>query len=70
MRHLWLPIDTAPKDGTFVLCALESGHISILQFCRDGYWRRDVFSELKRAPTHWMPLPEPPALAPAPECAA
>jgi hypothetical protein len=56
----WSTIETAPRDGTFVLCALPSGHVAISQFCRDGYWRRGAFSELSPAPTHWMALPKAP----------
>jgi hypothetical protein len=57
----WLPIETSPKDGTFVLCALRYGHVTILQFCSEGHWRSGVFSDARQVPTHWMPLPEPPA---------
>lgn len=58
----WRPISTAPKDGTFVLCFHESGHINVMQFCSDGYWRATVLDRLhKWHPTHWQPLPAPPA---------
>ncbi|CAB4188119.1 Domain of unknown function DUF551 [uncultured Caudovirales phage] len=64
----WQPIETAPKDGTWIL----------------GYWRDQRITEYPRVifandcsqhdvwytadnrdfgpvyPTHWMPLPEPP----------
>jgi hypothetical protein len=53
----WRPIAEAPRDGTFVLCALRSGHITIMRFCRDDYWRRDVFSELRQTPQWFRPLP-------------
>lgn len=61
----WQPIETAPKDGTFILCAHKSGHINI---CRwhveipnyeksDAYWRARVYEgEGLWKPTHWMPL--------------
>jgi hypothetical protein len=55
----WLPIETAPKDGTEIL--LTDGH-----YKRTGYWARrieawsiDTVVSLNM-PTHWMPLPEPP----------
>ena len=53
------PIETAPKDGTYVLCAHKGGHINILQFTNigGGYWRNE---HGRWSPTHWMPLPEPP----------
>jgi hypothetical protein len=57
----WRPIEEAPRDGTFILCALPSGHVTILQYCREGRWRRDVFSELALQPSCWRPLPAPPA---------
>jgi hypothetical protein len=52
----WLPIETAPKDGTEVL--LTDG-----AYKRTGYWARrantwsvDTAVGLK-PPTHWLPLP-------------
>jgi hypothetical protein len=62
----WQPIETAPKDGTFVLCCHESGHINILQFNGNASdlsqpaWRKDCYSGQTFRPTHWMPLPKPP----------
>lgn len=63
------PIETAPRDGTFVLVAGPSGYIDTpLRFaaCRyaPGYadpWRDhagDGFEDGGPAPTHWMPLPK------------
>lgn len=57
----WRDISTAPRDGTRVLL-LDKGYVF------EGYrlpdtkiWKRDgaVWSQYK--PTHWMPLPHPPA---------
>ena len=59
----WLPIDSAPKDGTNILVA-----------CRDtpeagiAYWSRRGWLDIEDdegwcegfGPTHWMPLPAAP----------
>jgi hypothetical protein len=71
----WLPIDSAPKDGTLVLVGeledcgfvLERGGSSI-QFYQNvaryegGKWQ--AWGQ-NFQPTHWRPLPPPPAAAPS-----
>ena len=73
----WQPIETAPKDGQYVLVFdPESRRSRVCQWDREfeygrsgyiGAWTdRPVLSfgceECKSyQPTHWMPLPEPPA---------
>jgi hypothetical protein len=65
------PIETAPKDGTYVLLFGHSGcHDTPLRcdVCRyDVEYRHlqpwvnyneDLFLDSGDAPTHWMPLPE------------
>lgn len=62
----WLPIETAPRDGTQVLinCATTTRE-SFVAFFDTAIWMfYGKFGEpgsigLKN-PTHWMPLPEPP----------
>ena len=62
----WQPIETAPKDGTYILLigtqaglpdkrwiAPVTGHWST-----NRTWHCDSFN--LNNPTHWMPLPEPP----------
>ena len=61
---MWQPIETAPKDGSFILLATPKGRIA------DGFWSPvyGVWSwpYVMVEPTHWMPLPELPGAQPAP----
>lgn len=62
----WQPIDSAPKDGTFILLFTPSGIVE----CRyeDSWEPQGCYSTydghgcvaLNDTPTHWMPLPTPP----------
>jgi hypothetical protein len=69
----WQPIESAPKDGSSILAyfprALETGK----PYLGEVWWRRDwmgPFSDGLESsarldlcdPTHWMPLPSPPAV--------
>lgn len=71
----WQPIETAPKDGTRVLlfCPAQIG-IVVGHWCNNSYhkkprpyWTNDqenlwgVATTRGYQPTHWMPLPQPPA---------
>lgn len=75
----WLPIDTAPKDGTNVILAVMGGpNGPAIGEARwwdndggDWWWAGNSpgdyhggpVSEINFGmPTHWMPMPEPPAL--------
>lgn len=63
----WKAIDTAPKDGTEVLVS-EGRDLPMYV----AYWDDEVErwidpgmsphadAQFENAPTHWMPLPEPP----------
>ena len=73
----WQPIETAPKDGSYILIAGE-GRVTIGFYHEDkgktliadakpywqdydrSYWDRFETDDSWFAPTHWMPLPEPP----------
>tara|TARA_R110000772_G_scaffold201302_2_gene311663 strand:+ start:516 stop:815 length:300 start_codon:yes stop_codon:yes gene_type:complete len=54
----WLPIETAPRDGTELL--LWQRGVG----CGVSWWGHDPDNEdlgwYKFNPTHWMPLPSPP----------
>ena len=70
---LWMPIETAPKDGKDVLVYTDNGLVRLAFFdtARGGVWSswpgRNEYQ-----PTHWMRLPTAPQAqaAPAPEPSA
>lgn len=56
----WMPIETAPRDGTLFLSWSEDyGQCvgSMSHGCFDICGQEDI----EYRPTHWMPLPPPPA---------
>jgi len=57
----WLPIETAPKDGTQILTHHLFGGRSIF---RTAIWKFGTWviggTQQRVEPTHWQPLPEPP----------
>lgn len=71
----WMPIETAPKDGTTVLVspptwpgrACSTAHYNADRFAKKPrpFWERDdalrsISISRETPPTHWMPLPEAP----------
>lgn len=65
----WQPIETAPKDGTEVFITFwawdEPGkqRCYAVAGCEGGPWvdmNDDNRAHEFYAPTHWMPLPQPP----------
>lgn len=63
----WQLIETAPKDGTWILIYCDSGveKVQWYEIAGDGQWERSPTAEYDNEcgiddPTHWMPLPEPP----------
>lgn len=69
----WQPIETAPRNGTFILLAGPSGYrttplrVEVCSYEPDyrphNPWQthsRDAFTDGGEEPTHWMPLPEMP----------
>jgi hypothetical protein len=63
----WQKIETAPKDGTWILGHGDGPAISqcpyIISWDCDENLREswmEIYSEQAVTPTHWQPLPEPP----------
>jgi len=66
----WQPIETAPRDGTWFLGFEPGKHLEdqnrVWKWVDDGAdWQGFVdaadMNDYDEQPTHWMPLPEPPA---------
>jgi hypothetical protein len=62
----WQPIETAPKDGTQILAFAHErrGYFGVAQWAEAQPAFKDVagwFWDYAIRPTHWMPLPAPPA---------
>lgn len=55
----WQPIETAPKDGTYVLCGAP-GSTATVYFWNGAAWDDGDFFSNETWPTHWMPLPSAP----------
>lgn len=65
----WMPIDTAPKDGTYVLLVIPYDEPSVTVGAYDGVHPREHWHSWRFdgddgpcdiQPTHWLPLPSPP----------
>lgn len=79
VRAEWQPIETAPKDGTRILIAggtyyYDASEMPDQEFTSadTAYWRNggwcggygsEYNGEYWHKPTHWQPLPAPPATA-------
>lgn len=66
----WQPIETAPKDGTPVLCVVAGFQPAVAEYHENiGWWYGDddyppedwLICGDPYEPTHWMPLPPDPA---------
>lgn len=62
MQPDWRPIETAPRDELVWLFEphSEGGFMFAGITDMDGLWRNNL-DRRKQQPTHWMPLPAPPA---------
>ena len=59
-KFVWQPIKTAPRDGENVLL-WWFGRPVIGSWLKRGEWCDETLGTYDEKPTHWMPLPEPPA---------
>jgi len=60
----WQPIETAPKDGTEILCwVLGCDEHQVLWWSEHDCWKRWGDTYEHYSPTHWMPLPMQPNAA-------
>ena len=55
----WLPIESAPKDNSWILGLMRTRRQAVVRSAGGGCWEDD--SRLIRDPTHWLPLPSPPS---------
>lgn len=58
----WMPIETAPRDGTRILMFRYGWAESMAVGYWDSTWSAfcPVGGSFFQGATHWMPLPEPP----------
>lgn len=63
----WRPIETAPRDGSGILAfwgadtRCDERSYGVIVFVNGEWTNPDNYSVTYGEPTHWMPLPEPPA---------
>ena len=64
----WQPIETAPRDGTVIWCYEKYGlgWPHAIKFASYDEWQGWIYADEMMCdyvpePTHWMPLPAPPA---------
>jgi hypothetical protein len=60
-RSTWLPIDSAPKDGSWVLVAM-TGYPDTVRWVNGGW--HDGSGGRMTNPRHWMPIPPLPEVKP------
>lgn len=59
----WMDIETAPKDGTAILCVTRNGNMYVISYddMFSAPWRIiNDFGLNEAALAFWMPLPEAP----------
>ena len=58
----WMPISTAPKDGTWIL-TWDGYAPDVLRWIENTLGKNPSWRDIEyfqRKPTHWQPLPAPP----------
>jgi len=58
----WLPIESAPKDGTRVLVDWSDAHYPYICYFGGGEWKTDSGGRFGIQPAKWRPLPTAPAM--------
>lgn len=56
----WQPIETAPRDGTYVLVWNTLSEAPIIAMYEGAYWEDSYEGCTNIKASHWMPLPEAP----------
>jgi hypothetical protein len=56
----WKPIESAPKDGTWVLLGYEGSDTIMIASWNGRSWDDGDFHSTIDGATHWMPRPNPP----------
>lgn len=59
-RAGWQPIETAPKDGTWILCCCDANNYYMVLRWGDEYECYEDLNLWAYDATYWMPLPERP----------
>ncbi len=63
-RSEWQPIETAPKDGTYLLLWWPHWYAQAgVGYFEHGHWHAEYALSDEVGPTHWMRLPAPPVVA-------
>ena len=57
----WRPMSEAPKDGTLILVTVKHIGCDVVSFWGAGWRETTNGLMLRDNPTHWQPLPKPPA---------
>lgn len=70
MESEWLPIETAPRDGTEIWAFNPTFEEQcVIRWCAGTEWSGWLYNDailndclsIELSPTHWQPLPPPPA---------